>query len=91
MKTLESYLIDSAHDGVTSHTVSVHRGSHGEVMMRIYPQSIRGADLQFEVRGDSVVPVDLGITAAKPATKADIVAAIASVAPYLDPSRFAGR
>jgi hypothetical protein len=81
VKTLEAYLLDSAHDGVTSHTVSVHRGSHGEVHMRIYPPSIRGADLQFEVRGDTVVPVDLGIVAAE----------VDRIAPWLDPHRHAGR
>jgi hypothetical protein len=91
VKTLEAYLLDSAHDGVTSHTVSVHRGSHGEVHMRIYPQSIRGPDLQFEVRGDSVVPVDLGIVAAGPATKADVAAEVDRIAPWLDPHRHAGR
>lgn len=91
MKTLEAYLLDAAHRGVTSHTVSVHRGPDGGVMAHFHPQSIRGPDMQFEVRGDHVVPVDLGIPAAEPATKGDIEAAFDRIAPWLDANRFAGR
>ena len=91
MKTLEAYLLDAAHAGVTAHTVSVQRGPDGEVMAHFHPQSIRGPDMQFEVRGDRVVPVDLGIPAAEPATKADVLAAVDRIAPWLDPHRHDGR
>lgn len=90
MRTLEAYLLDSAHAGVTAHTVSVHRGPHGEVMAHFHPQSIRGDDLQFEVRGDTVTAVDLGIVA-EPLTRADVAAEVDRIAPFLDPHRYAGR
>lgn len=84
MKTLEAYLIDSAHRGLTEHRLSITRGPAGEVRINLRPDSILGDAIDLEVRGDHVsAPMPVIEPLATKAEVAEIEAHVAVLAKHV--------